>query len=221
MKSTHLGKGRWYEKDPDVADAFRSIELLPEHYREILADVIVQVTNRLKNHNKNQGIISIGSDRVMGLMKAQQKRRKVDSNKLMHKAHTNLFILPDEQRTLMGERIYISVACLNEYFQACDRLNKLPDLREVATLLNEGIDKGLRAAEKFFIARNLYDQKTERVINNLYRKKPTEIIKEERIPAQQPTAEAQPTPPPTPQSKTKARIKTAQDGLKISRQDFL
>jgi hypothetical protein len=221
MKSTHLGKGRWYEKDPDVADAFQSIELMPEHYREIIADVIVQVTNRLKNHNKGQGVISIGSDRVMGLMKAQQKRRKADSNKLMHKAHTNLFILPDEQRHLMGERIYISVECLNEYFQACDRLNKLPDLREVSTLLNEAMDKGLRAAEKFFITRNLYDQPAEKFINNLYRKKPGEVPKEGRELTQASSSTIQPTPPPTPQSKTKARIKTAQDGLKISKQDAL
>lgn len=218
MKPTHTSSGRWYEKDPDIAGAFEAIENMPEHYRQIIAQVIVGITQRLKAQNRGQGLISIGSDRIMGLMKAQQKRRKIDLDKLFHKAHTNLFILPDDQRNFMAERIYISVICLNEYFEICDRQNKIPDLRELASLINEAMDKGLRAAEKFMISRNLFDHKTEVVFQSLYRRSSADHQMDTDVAAAtagaSKTAQEEPSGP-----KQKARIKSTDEGLRIRKQD--
>jgi hypothetical protein len=111
------------------------------------------------------------------------------------------------------------------------------DYRELTQLVTESLDKGLRAAEKYLIARGLYDDEMAENLSRLSNRGRTPVVSTAE-PAETgtevaPTAQEvrprtssrfpQPTPNPSaePAAKHKAKLLDAGDGMKISKQDLL
>lgn len=153
---------RWYDKTPEMANAFSSFHSMSAEYRGLFGHIILTVTKRLREQTRmrSQGFLSLGSDRVIGLMKSQRKRRFEDQDKLLHKALTDLFLLDDSQRTLIADRIYTAICCTNEYITACKRLQRPENVKEVTQLILETFEKGLRGGERHLMVLGLYDDMT-------------------------------------------------------------
>lgn len=218
---------RWYDKEPRVSDAFARLLILPAEHRNLFSDVINQCSIHLKKQSQNHGgLTSLGGDRIIGLLKAQKRRRPEDQDKYFHKAMTNLYILEDIQRDFMAERVYISINCYDEYIHVCKRMEKAQDIKEMGNLVSITIGKGLRAGEKYMITIGKYDDQTQIALSRLtiLYKEPVEQRQSEdetaaeSVPSKQSAevavAEAQ-------QPKERARLKSSDQGMKIHSQDVM
>lgn len=159
---------RWYDAEPNTAQAFSIIPQLRSEYRQAFGHVITVVTTKLREVNKfKQPYISLGTERAIGLIKTQERRRATDQDRVLHKAFTNLYILPDQQRTALTQRISVSVSCVELYRQVCARVAREENFKEVLHLINQTIEKGLGGGHRVMMSLGLCDAQVQEGFNHL------------------------------------------------------
>lgn len=211
MKNTTEKSNRWYDTNVDVSESFTALCDMSLEYQHLFGQILILVTQRVKDQNQpSNGLTSLGSERVMGLMKSQHKRRASDKDKVMYKAFTNMFLLGDQQRGQMAERLFLSMACADEYQLVCQRLGHGANYREMGQLISETLEKGLYAGERYLINIERYDKDAERVFAQLRLKssEPPPIIQ---------VATSVPMNPA--EAKQKARLRQDDGGMKIHNQE--
>ena len=150
MRKPSKGIKRWYDQNPDIAKAFTSIQSMPEEYQHLVGNVVIALCNRIKSQRIQNGeLLKVGAERALGLLKSQSKRRIYDRDKVLHKAFNKLYLLEDKQRGYLAKRLCDGIFYMEEYVLACDRVRKLPEMREVIYIFKLGIEEGPAAGEDY------------------------------------------------------------------------
>jgi len=128
-------KKRWYDQNKTLSTSIQMLESFPMEIQGLIADSMIVVAEReCKADKLMDELKSLGAEVVLGLYKSKNKRRGYDDNPSMHKAMNYLYILPDTNRTFMGEQIRDVIQHVYTYFQACKSANIEPNLQDVATI---------------------------------------------------------------------------------------
>lgn len=144
---------RWYDQDPSLASFVGGLEQLEgEDNRVLFSKLILHVCQVLKRRNRKDGeLLKLGADRIMGVLKAQGKRRASDRDTDFFKAMTAVYQLEDEKRLFVAARITESIQCLAVYEKAIvvRPHYRRRDLEEVAALLRQTLEHGLSAGLEY------------------------------------------------------------------------
>lgn len=220
---------RWYDRNPNITNAFSQFLDMEAVEKQVFGHVIVTVTTKLREINKkSQSHLTLGADRATGLIKAQEKRRTLDQDRNIHKAMTNLFILTDNQRNVLSTRVGISVNCAEIYRMACLRHGKTDDLRELAMLVSMALEKGLYGPRVLMTNLELMDAQAEKEFEALARLFDEEI-RPVRLVSRQPDMrspekliqQVSDMSMLEPAKKLRTHLRQDDDGIKIHKQDPL
>ncbi|MBY0404680.1 MAG: hypothetical protein K2X66_12325 [Cyanobacteria bacterium] len=152
-------RGRWYDQSPGIYIGMNGLCELPPDYSHVLGQIIIILAKQFKDRQKSpNGLISLGTDRIMGLMKSRKKRRKEDSDVVLYKAFTDLYLLEDKHRNVLAQRISITVVVVGEYVGFCKRKDREENKQECMTLIRESLEKGLREATRYMMSIGVYDR---------------------------------------------------------------
>lgn len=128
-------KKRWYDQNKSLSTSIQMLESFPMEIQGLIADSMIVVAEReCKADKLMDELKSLGAEVVLALYKSKNKRRTYDDNPSMHKAMNYLYILPDTNRTFMGEQIKEVIQHVYTYFQACKSANIEPNMQDVASI---------------------------------------------------------------------------------------
>jgi hypothetical protein len=166
-------KRRWYDHYPHVATAFRDIREMPLEYQHLFGQVVLAYYERLTEKKKfDNDVLSLGSDRALGLFKIQQKRRYEDRDPLLFKAMTTLFLFEKGQRVPIAECLSCGMICLKKYMTACEAYDHDEDPDEIKRLFKIAIEHGIHTGELYLKELGLVGElEAEEVVQPLSRGK--------------------------------------------------
>ena len=147
-------KKRWYDQNKALSASIPMLETFPIEIQALIADSMIVLAERECRADKLMDELkSLGAEVVLGLYKSKNKRRVYDSNPSMHKAMNYLYILPDANRTFMGEQIRDVIQHVYAYFQTCKAASVEPSLQDVGaitkTFAHGGTVEAQQTVEKF------------------------------------------------------------------------
>lgn len=153
-----------------ISEAFTRVYRMSDLYRELLGTTINSLaTNLIRSNARTMDRKSLGADRALGMIKAGEKRRPEDRDRLLHSGFKNLFALPDPQRMVLAKRIAVCIFCLDIYDAACYRLGFEVVKNEVQELILRVVERGFPGTRDYFKTLNLYDEKSQEVLHSLAR----------------------------------------------------
>jgi hypothetical protein len=88
------------------------MEKLPLAKQQWLAQAIVELMPMHQISQRSEGLKKLGSEKVMGLMRAKVKRRWYDQDPLIHQAFNLLYLMSDELRYEMAVKMLICIKIL-------------------------------------------------------------------------------------------------------------
>ncbi|MEB3287243.1 MAG: hypothetical protein VKJ04_07040 [Vampirovibrionales bacterium] len=117
MAATKIGFTRWYDNIPELAQAVRLLERVPENVSSIICESVVNSHeyNGEDNTSEDYGLKKLGAQKVLGLMKSKTKRRWYDQHPVIHRAFNTLYMMDDTLRYETAIRILVALEALKQH----------------------------------------------------------------------------------------------------------
>ncbi len=152
---------RWYDQDPTLSKSVQLIDTFPSEIQSIVAEAIMQLAERECNIKELlDNLRSLGPDKVLGMYKSKNKRRRYDGNSSVHQALNYMFILSDNNRLFMAGKIIEIVNHIYDYLRICKTFRKLPDPDDIQAVVDAYLELGGLHATRLLhnIAQNLKEE---------------------------------------------------------------
>lgn len=152
---------RWYDQDPTLSKSVHLIGTFPNEIQGIVAEAIMRLAERECNIKELlENLRSLGPDKVLGMYKSKNKRRKYDGNGTVHQALNYMFILSDSNRLFMAGKIIEIVNHIYDYLRICKTFRRLPDPGDIQAVVNAYLELGGVHATRLLhtIAQNLKEE---------------------------------------------------------------
>ncbi len=130
MIGKKVGFTRWYDRVPELSQAVRMMEKLPERHQVLIARVIIEATPMHAVTERKEGVKNMGSDKVMGLLKSKSKKRWYDQDPTVHQAFNYLYLMNDVLRYEVAMKMIIAMNALERAAGDPRFFNKDPVLVE-------------------------------------------------------------------------------------------
>jgi hypothetical protein len=141
---------RWYERQPQLAQAVKLLTMLPDEVTTILSEALIALSNEeFKNTEKTSAIRSVGSEKIMGVHKSKNRRREYDVNETLHKAMNYLYVLTEEGQDNMAAHVLDMVKFIHQYFSTCLEFKIDSKPEEVASITHKYVEGGSPAVDNF------------------------------------------------------------------------
>lgn len=95
---------RWYDAYPNLFIIFEMTEKLPRRFQEQVGDALIEVLQRHEKLNPGTPLKNVGAGAVMNLYKTKKKQRWYDHIPQLHKAYTQLVVMPEETLYQINEK---------------------------------------------------------------------------------------------------------------------
>ncbi len=142
-----------------MSRAVKALRGVGPEYQVLFAHVILKVCDIFLTRKKEKanGLMEIGAEKIVGVLKAQNKRRWYDQNKTMHKAFTGMYRLEYHQQGYLGRRLLDAINLTDVYIESCDQNRRPSDLYEVIEMLQLIVRDGFEAGKRYLVRLNLWD----------------------------------------------------------------
>lgn len=118
MTGHQVGFTRWYDRIPELSQAVRGMEHAEPAYQHLISTFIVaSIPMSHVVHRQELGVKKLGTEKVLGLMKAKKKDRWYDQDPTVHQAFNLLYLMDERLRFETAVRILLSLKAL----QAAER----------------------------------------------------------------------------------------------------
>lgn len=112
-----VGITRWYDRVPELSQAVRMMEKLPQRHQVLIAKVIIEATPLHAVAERREGVKNMGTDKVMGLLKSKNKNRWYDQHPEVHQAFNYLYLMNDVMRYEVAMKMIIAIHALEKAAQ--------------------------------------------------------------------------------------------------------
>lgn len=144
-----LSKKRWYDANKTLSSSIQMLDAMPMEMQTLIAETMIVLAEReCKADKLMDELKSLGAEVVLALYKSKNKRRSYDANPELHKAMNYLYILPDNNRTFMGEQIIEVITHVHDYLQVCKAAKADANMEEVARITRTFANLGSAEATK-------------------------------------------------------------------------
>lgn len=117
-------KNRWHDQRQEMAQAIHFLSSLPDDLQTIMGEIVIHITDKeFKVNELLTTFKSLGHEKILGLNQSKKKRRNYDNNPTLHKAINCIYVLPDEQRVLVGNQLLKLIHYVIQYFEAHKKAN--------------------------------------------------------------------------------------------------
>jgi hypothetical protein len=115
MIGRSIGYTRWHDLIPELAQAVRMLEKAPPEFQQLIARAIAgnMQLHEVPKHAEH-GLKKLGTEKVIGLLKSQGKRRWYDRDPLIHQAFNCVYLMDDNRRRETAVKILVSLKALEE-----------------------------------------------------------------------------------------------------------
>lgn len=148
-----MSKQRFYDREPVVSQAVELIFAFPEPIQEIVALGLSQIANQEFRANElMNNVKSMGSENVLAMFKSKRRRRAYDNNQITHQAMNHLFILPNDKRIFVSEKVVELVRFVEELIRITNRNSATVDLEAVRRIVEAYVQFGPEESRRFLEA---------------------------------------------------------------------
>jgi hypothetical protein len=141
---------RQYDRSPELAQAVRMLLLMPNEIGSIIAEGMLSMMDKeFEEILQERHYRSLGSDKIMGLHKSQNRRRAYDQNPILHKAMSHLYLLSGSGQDYMARHILALLSYIQRYLDSCGEFQQEPSLEDVVSVTKTYIEKGSVEVEGF------------------------------------------------------------------------
>jgi len=141
---------RLYDRSPELVQAVKVLTLMPDEVRSIVSEgILTLIQEEFKETMREKHYRSIGSYKILGLHKTQNRRRAYDQNPILRKAISRLYILSDSAQDTIGKHIVAILEFIQRYFEDCTELQQELSLDDIAAITNRYIENGSEDVEQF------------------------------------------------------------------------
>jgi hypothetical protein len=127
---------RWYDKNPQAAKAIRYLLAFPTVFQDVVCQTLLALAAQLPPEALDP-LKSLGTENILSLYKAKQKRRDYDQRELTHDTFSQMGVLSDARRGVMMEHIHNLTEAFRGYLKLCKQYQAQPNLIEVRKLLDQ------------------------------------------------------------------------------------
>lgn len=150
MLHTYSARNRWYDQTPEVKKAVDLLIAFPEELRAIIADGTIGLAERqFQAAELLKSVRSLGTDKVLGLYKAQKKQRRMDQLPSVYKALTYMYILATQNQVLLSRSILVLMDYVSDYLRACQSFKQSPEAEDVVSLTHCYVERGPEEVQAF------------------------------------------------------------------------
>ncbi len=97
---------RWYDREPQLAQAVNLLDSFPIETQVIIAEGVVSLAEQQCQARETATTLqSVGTDKILGLHKSQQKRRNTDHHPTLNRAMNYLYLLNPNHQQYMATQI--------------------------------------------------------------------------------------------------------------------
>lgn len=154
-----MKQARFYDQDPVVSKAANLVLNLPEEVRTLVAVCLISLSERRFGALTLMGNFKeLGSDKVLSIFKAKEKKRTYDRNLAVHKAFNCLLVISEKDRRVLSGQVIEMVDVVSAYQRFCALKGSSVNIRLVEALLTSYVKLGSMGANKLF---NLIKAKVE------------------------------------------------------------
>lgn len=141
---------RQYDRSHELAQAVNILTLMPDEIRSIISESVLNLMHQeYEETMQEKHYRSLGSDKILGLHKAEHRRRAYDQNPILHRAMSHFYILSETAQDYMGKHILAMLNYIQSYLDTCGELQQDPSLEDVAAITQRYIEKGSAETEAF------------------------------------------------------------------------
>ena len=127
---------RWYDREPQASKAIRCLLAFPVVFQDVVCQTLLNLAAQLPQ-NTLDPLKSVGTENILALYKAKQKRRDYDQRELTHDTLSQLGVLPETKRNTMMRHINQLTEAFRGYLKLCKQYQAKPNLVDVRKLLNQ------------------------------------------------------------------------------------
>ncbi len=162
-------EGRRWHKDQrsSVTNAFNELEKVKPEYQQIIGTIMLKVAEHMRDKKRDwerrnkRGLKELGHDKIVGLMKSQNRRRWYDQDRVLHKVYQYLYILEQHGDPVLSNAMGRAVAYVKIYSDYCKDQSRPESIEEVTKLISQVLYEGAEAGEKFMNALEIDIQEEE------------------------------------------------------------
>jgi len=126
---------RWYEAYPKLTQSLSALETFPPQILDIILCGVIEVAeNECRVNEILNSFKTLGTEKVLALHKSKARKRSYDRNPQLHKTMNYIYVLSDENRAFMAEKMLGLVQFVIEYLKACNEFQATPDGDEIGQL---------------------------------------------------------------------------------------
>ena len=146
---------RWYDKDPVLYKVVQQMHDMPHEVLSILAHGIIRYAEHdsylrdcLEKCRKN-----LSKEKVLGLHKAQQRKRWHDSHTMTRELFKNLYILNPKEQRFIADKSTDLILMIQLYLSQCKLYNQKVSLTNITMMTEMYLMEGKpEEVKKFLIA---------------------------------------------------------------------
>lgn len=148
-----LKSNRWYDSKPTIIKSVQILEAFPKEVQQIIAQGIIDMANNeFEASELMKSYKSMGSEKIMGLHKSQNKCRSLDQNPETYKAMSYMYVLSEENQVLMAQKIVEVSEFIYEYFKTCKVFHQDPSPEEINAITQTYVKDGSEETARFLSA---------------------------------------------------------------------
>ncbi len=130
---------RWYDQQANWSQSVDLLSRFPDNIQDEVAESMIRYAQREFNiDDLANSLKSVGPEKVLGVYKSREKRRKLDESSRVYKALTCYYVLGEEERNQMAFFVYRVTKEVFHYLEVCREGSFLPlesDIMELTSLL--------------------------------------------------------------------------------------
>lgn len=141
---------RWYDQKPELSRCVSLLAAFPAEVQAIVGDGLVYLAEKeFKAHSLLSSLKSLGPEKVLGIYKAQNRRRSIDAEPGMFQTLNYFYMLSPENQLLMAQMTIELVGYIARYFEACKLYRKDSRREHLIELTDRYVRTGGKEAQLF------------------------------------------------------------------------
>lgn len=100
---------RWYDKYPKTGRVLEMLKEYSEAELEILIKDIVEIANTVKKNRTDSELISLGIDKIKGIMHSENKQRWYDQSRILYMFMNTLSTMKEEDFENVIDSLFASL----------------------------------------------------------------------------------------------------------------
>lgn len=143
---------RWYDEDKKLSIVVKAMEAMDITTQLKFADKLLELSRELlRDRGGDKEVLeALEADKKAALEKAQSRRRWYDQYESLHQAFNNLYVLNEQDRGSLANRLVVPVQIVEGYERSCREKGDQPNLEVVDEILRTSLLEGPERANKLY-----------------------------------------------------------------------